>query len=228
LRRLLFGYLQRQMVGRELELVDKISGMSIDTARPLMRLLQTMSTPGAVEALRRVTASNNPVLRCEAIAHLASTPDQLKDELMRLVESPQPELRAAALRTMAHHQVRAAGPLLVKRVQDPSFNQLQRQEKRELLEALFSLNPQRAEEMSIEIVQKHGLLVDEQLEDTSAICAELLGKNAKSNEALEAVLAASKRRWWNTQPLRDAAIVAAEAIAAKLGRRISAAGELIG
>jgi predicted Ser/Thr protein kinase len=228
LRRLLFGYLQRQMVGRELELVDKISAMSIDTARPLMRLLQSMATPGAQEALRRVTASNNPVLRCEAIAHLAQSPDQLKDELSRLVESPQAEMRAAALRTMAYHQVRAAGPLLVKRVQDPSFNQLNRQEKRELLEALFALNPQRAEELSVEIVQKHGLLVDETLEDTRALCAELLGKNARSNEALEAVLAASKRRWWNTQPLRDAAIVAAEAIAGKLGRRISAAGELIG
>lgn len=228
LRRLLFGYLQRQMVGRELELVDKISGMSIDTARPLMRLLQSMGTPGAQEALRRVTASNNPVLRCEAVAHLAQSPDQLKDELSRLVESPQPEMRAAALRTMAYHQVRAAGPLLVKRVQDPSFNQLNRQEKRELLEALFALNPQRAEELSVEIVQKHGLLVDETLEDTRALCAELLGKNARSNEALEAVLAAAKRRWWNTQPLRDAAIVAAEAIAGKLGRRVSAAGELIG
>jgi eukaryotic-like serine/threonine-protein kinase len=228
LRRLLFGYLQRQMVGRELELVDKISAMSIDTARPLMRLLQSMATPGAQEALRRVTASNNPVLRCEAVAHLAQSPEQLKDELSRLVESPQAEMRAAALRTMAYHQVRAAGPLLVKRVQDPSFNQLNRQEKRELLEALFALNPQRAEELSVEIVQKHGLLVDETLEDTRALCAELLGKNARSNEALEAVLAASKRRWWNTQPLRDAAIVAAEAIAGKLGRRISAAGELIG
>jgi hypothetical protein len=46
-------------------------------------------------------------------------------------------------------------------------------------------------------------------------------------EALEAVLQACKRRWWNTEPLRHAATTAAEAIAQRLGRRISPAGEVI-
>jgi hypothetical protein len=128
---------------------------------------------------------------------------------------------------MAFHQVRAAGPLLVKRVQDPTFNQLPVQERRELLSALFTLNPQRGEQIAIEIVQKHGLLVDEALEQTRALCAELLGQHSKTMEALDAVLQASKRRWWNTQPLRDAALIAAESIAQKLGRRISPTGEVI-
>jgi acyl-CoA reductase-like NAD-dependent aldehyde dehydrogenase len=116
----------------------------------------------------------------------------------------------------------------MKRVQDPTFNQLPVDERRELFTALYALFPQRGEQLAMEIVQKHGLLVDDDLELTRALCAELLGKHAKSQEALEAVLQAVRKRWWNTQLLRDAALVAAEAIAARIGRRISPAGELIG
>jgi hypothetical protein len=227
LRQVLFAFLQRTMAGRENEIAERIPQMSIETARPLLRLLATIRTQGGFDALRRLASSGNVTLRCESVAYLAQSPDQLRDELGRLAEAPQPELRQAALRTMAYHQVRAAGPLLVKRVQDPTFNQLPVPERRELLTALFALNPQRAEQIAVEVVQKHGLLVDEALEQTRALCAELLGQNAKSMEALDAVLQASKRRWWNTQPLRDAALVAAEAIAQKLGRRISPAGEVI-
>ncbi len=227
LRRVLFGFLQRVMAGREHEIADKIPNMSIDTARPLLRLLQSIQTQGGFDQLRRLASSGNATLKCEATAYLAQTPDQLKDELTRLTEHPQPDVRQAALRTMAYHQVRSAGPLLVKRVQDPTFNQLPSQERRELFSALYVLNPQRGEQLAVEIVQKHGLLVDEQLEETRAICADLLGQNSKTMEALDAVLQASKRRWWNTQPLRESALAAAEAIAARLGRRISAAGEVI-
>ncbi len=227
MRQVLFAFLQRTMAGRENEIAERIPQMSIETARPLLRLLAAIRTQGGYDALRRLVASGNPTLRCESVAYLAQTPEQLRDELGRLAEAPQPELRQAALRTMAYHQVRAAGPLLVKRVQDPTFNQLPVQERRELLGALFALNPQRGEQIAVEVVQKHGLLVDESLEQTRALCAELLGQHARSMEALDAVLQASKRRWWNTQPLRDAALVAAETIAQKLGRRISPAGEVI-
>jgi hypothetical protein len=227
LRNVLISFLQRALVGKENELVERIGTMSIDTARPLLRLLSILKTQGSYEGLRRLAQSPNPTMRCEAIAFLAQTPEQLRDELVRLTDAPQAELRAAALRAMAFHQVRAAGPLLVKRVQDPTFNQLPIEERRELFTALYSLNGMRAELLAVEIVQKHGLLVDDQLEQTRALCAELLGQHSKDPGALEAVLGAMKRRWWNTQPLRDAATLAAEAIAARLGRRISPSGELI-
>jgi hypothetical protein len=55
-----------------------------------------------------------------------------------------------------------------------------------------------------------------------------LGVHGETRPPLEAVLQAAKRRWWNTQPLREAALVAAEAIAARIGLRISAAGEIVG
>jgi len=228
LRQALFSFLQRAMAGREADIADRIPQMSLESARPMLKLLASIKTPGAVEALRKLAQATDPNLRCEAVAHAASTPEQLRDDLNRLVDAPNPELRQAALRAMANHQVKAAGPLLMKRVQDPTFNQLPVDERRELFTALYALFPQRGEQLAMEIVQKHGLLVDDDLELTRALCAELLGQHAKSQEALEAVLQAVRKRWWNTQLLRDAALVAAEAIAARIGRRISPAGELIG
>ena len=227
LRAVLFQFLQRTIAGRENEIADRVPQLPIDTARPMLRLLASIQTQGGWEALRRLAALPNPTMRCEAMAYLAQSPEQLRDELVKMAEHPSQELRQAALRTMAYHQVRAAGPLLVKRVQDPTFNQLPVQERRELFTALYALNPQRGEQLAVEIVQKHGLLVDEALEETRALCAELLGQNAQNREALEAVLQASKRRWWNTQPLREAALLSADAIAGRLGLRISPAGEVI-
>ncbi len=102
------------------------------------------------------------------------------------------------------------------------------EERRELLSALFALHLARAEAISIEILQKHSLLgTDDATEQTRAICAELLGHNSQSQEALDAVLGALKRRWWNSQLLRDAAAPAADAIAGRMGKRISPAGEVI-
>jgi serine/threonine protein kinase len=228
LRGVLFGYLQRTMSGREQEIGDRIPQMSIETARPMLKLLAGLKTPGSIEVLKKLTSSGNVTLRCEAVACSAATPDQLRDDLLRLAESPQAELRQAALRAMAFHQVKAAGPMLVKRIQDPTFNQLPLPERRELFTSLYALFPQRGEQLAMEIVQKHGLLVDDELELTRGICAELLGQHAKSSEALEAVLQAVRKRWWNTQPLRETAYAAAESIAARLGRRVSPAGEIIG
>ena len=228
LKNVLLQFLQQAMTGRENEIADRIPGLSIESARPLLRVLAAANSQAAWDCLRRLAAHQNATVKCEATAYLAQTPEQKREELGRLAESPNPEVRSAALRAMAFHQVRTALPLLVKRVQDPSFNLMAHTEKRELLSALYALNAQKGEQLAMEIVQKHGLLVDDSLEQTRALCAELLGANAKTREALEAVLQAAKRRWWNTQPLREAALAAAETIAARSGFRISAAGEVVG
>jgi serine/threonine protein kinase len=228
IRKAFFSYLERALPGQEAMITDRLMTFDLALARPLLRILVAAKRPSAVDALRRLAGCANVSLRCEAIAMLATSPEQIKDDLAQLAEGPQPELRLAALRTLAYHQVKAAGPLLVRRVQDASFHQLSFEERREMLAALFSLNPARAEAVSLELLQHHGLLTTEDsIEQTRIIAVELLGKDARSMEALAAALAATKRRWWNSQPLRDKATAAAEAIAARMGRRVSESGEVL-
>ncbi|WP_437815388.1 protein kinase domain-containing protein [Sorangium sp. So ce1078] len=226
LRRAVLGYLERTLPGHEEGVVDALMTLDLDVARPILKMFAASRTPGALGALKRLSGCANAALRCEAIAHLATSPEQIRDELLSLAEAAPPDVRVAALRTLAHHQVRAAGPLLVRRVQDSSFHQLTLDERREFLGALYTLNPARGESVAVELLQRHGLLADDAAEQTRCLSAELLGREARSQEALDAALAASKRRPWNSQALRDAASAAAEAIAARLGKRISTAGDL--
>ncbi len=228
LRKVLFGYLERILPGREMEIVDRVMTLDIDVARPILRILAALKKPGATEALRRLAGCSIPMLRCEAIALLSGSPDQLKDELAQLAETGTPDLRIAALRTLAHHQVKPAGPLLVRRVQDTTFHQLSVEERKEILGALYTLHPLRAEQVSCEILEKRGLFsTDESMEQTRVVAAELLGRESRSMEALHAVLKEARRRWGNSPQLREKAGVAAEAIAAKLGRRITESGEIL-
>jgi serine/threonine protein kinase len=227
LKKTFFAYVERTLPGREIEIVDRLMTFDLDNARPIMRILQSVRKPSALEALRKLAGCSNPYLRCEAIALLAATPEHLKDELGQLTESPQADLRVAALRTLAYHQCKPAGPLLVRKIQEPSFQKLAVEERREMLEALFLLHPVRAEQLCIELINKHGVFsTDEPLEQTRTIAAELLGKETRTMEAIQAVIAAAKRRPWNSQGLRDRASASAEAIAAKMGRRLNDSGDL--
>jgi hypothetical protein len=228
LKKTFLAYLERTLPGREAEVVDRIMTLDLDNARPIMRILQSVKKPSAIEALRKLTGCANPNLRCEAIALLSASPEHLKDELGQLAESPDPVLRLAALRALAHHQCKPAGPLLVRRMQEASFHKLGLDERKEMLHALYQLHPVRAEAICIEILGKHGVFsTEESLEQTRVLSAEFLGKETRSMEALQAVIATTKRRPWNSQALRDASQVAAEAIAARMGKRVTESGDVV-
>ena len=227
LRKVLFGYLERILPGREAEVVDRVMTLDIDVARPILRILAAVKKPGATEALRRLAGCSIPMLRCEAIALLSTSPEQLKDELAQLAETGTPDLRIAALRTLAHHQVKPAGPLLVRRVQDATFHQLGIEERKEILGALYTLHPLRGEQVSLEILEKRGIFsTDDAVEQTRVVAAELLGRESRSMEVLQALLKEARRRWGNSPALREKTSAAAEIIAAKLGRRITESGEI--
>ncbi len=223
-RQALFSFVERCPVGAERAIAERIPAFDLELAFHFMRVLAGLRTPAAGEALGTLMADANPALKCEAIALHASSPEQIRDQLAELVQSPQRELRVAALRTLASHQVRPAGPLLVMRMQDASFQQLAIDERKELFDALWHLHPSRAELLAIELVQKHGLLAEETLDQTRALCADLLGRVASSAEALEAVLGAAKRRPWNTPALRTIATEAATAISLRAGKAAPALG----
>jgi hypothetical protein len=225
LRRALLAYLERVLPGNEDVIAARLSSLDLGVARPILRRMAAANTAGSLAALARLSASPDPNLRCEVAASVAPSPEALQAELTQMAEQAEPEVRIAALRALVGHRAQGAAPRLVKRAQESGFHKLPEAERRELLAAIHSLDPARGEAVVIEILQKHGLFVDEAVEQTRALAADLLGQRARSNEALQAVLAATKRRWWNTQLLRDAAARAAEAIGARMGKRVSAGGE---
>jgi hypothetical protein len=128
----------------------------------------------------------------------------------------------AAMTTMRHHHVRAAGPGLVKAIEAfDTFRKRPLDEQRQVFDALYTLNPGRAETMLIQVLDQHGLMSDAMLDKTRAVAAEVLGRCATTQAPIEALENAARRRPWNTPDLRRIAGKAAESLMARLGKAYS-------
>ncbi|WP_437527255.1 protein kinase [Sorangium sp. So ce726] len=226
LREVLFAYMRRWAPGREAELGDLLSRAPAPLALTLLQLLAQLKTPGALAALEAGFASPHVEVRISALAELpdaaaseggsaGSAAERVREELQKLLDDPAPPVRCEALRLIGKLGVLAAGPTLVRRIVAPSFHDLSGAERRQWLETVAQLNPARAEKLAIELLEKRQLIPSEAIEQTRELAAHFLCQ-ARSYEALRAVKEATKPRWWNTPPVRDAAARAAVAIAARL------------
>ena len=71
--------------------------------------------------------------------------------------------------------------------------------------------------------------VDSAATDISrAVAADLLSKHGRTPEALDALLNAARKRWWNSPALRERALLAAQTLAPRLGKKVGPGGELEG
>ncbi|WP_437504322.1 protein kinase domain-containing protein [Sorangium sp. So ce1099] len=227
LREILFAYLRRWAPGREAELGDLLSRAPAPLALTLIQLLSQLKTPEALAALEAGFASPHVEVRISALAELpdaagsdgasgaGAAAERVREELQRLLDDPAPPVRREALRLIGKLGVLAAGPTLVRRIVAPSFHELPATERRQWIETVAQLNPARAEKLAIELLEKRQLIPSEAIEQTRELAAHFLCQ-ARSYEALRAVKEATKPRWWNTPPVRDAAARAAVAIAARL------------
>ncbi|XYH96584.1 protein kinase domain-containing protein [Sorangium sp. So ce1128] len=227
LREILFAYLRRWAPGREAELGDLLSRAPASLALTLIQLLSQLKTPEALAALEAGFASPHVEVRISALAELpdvagsegasgaGAAAERVREELQKLLDDPAPPVRREALRLIGKLGVLAAGPTLVRRIVAPSFHDLPATERRHWIETVAQLNPARAEKLAIELLEKRQLIPSEAIEQTRELAAHFLCQ-ARSYEALRAVKEATKPRWWNTPPVRDAAARAAVAIAARL------------
>ncbi|WP_437334046.1 protein kinase domain-containing protein [Sorangium sp. So ce394] len=227
LREVLFAYMRRWAPGREAELGDLLSRAPAPLALTTIQLLAQLKTPEALAALEAGFASPHVEVRISALAELpdaagsdgangpGSAAERVREELQKLLDDPAPPVRREALRLIGKLGVLAAGPTLVRRIVAPSFHDLPGSERRQWLETVAQLNPARAEKLAIELLEKRQLIPSEAIEQTRELAAHFLCQ-ARSYEALRAVKEATKPRWWNTPPVRDAAARAAVAIAARL------------
>ena len=210
-------YIERVADGNEDVIVRRLASASPALAQRLLAIISESRSPAAIERLQPLLQSNNAALRGEAIALLATSPEDLCQRLLKILNSNDAQARAAALRTMQRHQTRAIGPLLIKWLERDEMLKASREEQRLAFETLYAIHPPRAESLLIDTVERHGLMVDEELDDLRTIAATILGERADSIAPLEALEAATKRRPWNTQALRIAAGAAAE----QLNRRVT-------
>ena len=213
------------MPGRESLVIQRLDQLKPALAQRCLALVTATQNPEALALLKPLLNSSNAALRCEAAALLTPSDEQLAKLLMEWLEASDPKLRMAALTTMRHHHVRAAGPGLVKAIDAfDSFRKRPVEEQRQVFEALYALNPPRAETMLTQVVEQHGLMSDALLDRTRALAADVLGKYADNQGPVEALENAARRRPWNTPDLRRVAGKAAELVMTRLGRAYAPKG----
>jgi hypothetical protein len=212
---LIVAYVGRVAHGNEQDVLSKLETMNPLTAQRILGVLIERGGDRVKALLRPLMTSANSALRCEAIALTSASHLALTQELMRLFKSDDRDVRWAALDTFVRHRVLSAGPALVGLVEESDFAARALDEQQTVFEALSALNPTRSEALMCSVVAKHGLMRNEALERTRMLAARMLGEHAESDEALEAVRAASARRPWNGAPLREAAMLAAQHIGAR-------------
>jgi len=218
LRAALVGFIERHLIGREAELAAAIPGSDPDTASVLLQLLSRAATAASRQAVTQLAQSEDVNVRVEARVLVASSSDQVQQELGTLLENGSALVRMAALRTVARYQTRGVWPNVAKIINGKSFNELGNDERRELLRVVIVLSPERGEPLALELAKKGGVLVSENREATRALAAELLGEHSRSRQTGAALHDLAQSRWGLSEETRTAAANAAK----RIGQRLAA------
>jgi HEAT repeat protein len=213
------SYLARVGRGHEVRMGASFADAGLDLGLALIRVLSRIATPEARNAIMRASTSPHAVVRIEALSHLEGVAsERVRAELKALLGDHDPGVRIAALRTIARYQVRVAGPSLVLRIRAPEFDKLPIEERRTALETLAALAPSRAEAVCLELLAEAPIVTSDAHEETRALAADMLGRIAASPEVLDALGAASKGRWRNSERVRTSASHARELIEIRMSQ----------
>ncbi len=183
----------------------------------LIKLLRGAATKAAATALAQSAHNPHPIVRLEGLCGMGSdSATQSQGDIRALLEDPDREVRLAALRTVAEHRVRAAGPPLAMRIRSDEFDALDDHEKRDSMAALGSLAPARAEALCIELLSRTGVVSNDKRDATRVVAAEILASLPPNEAVLNALDATAAKRFRNSARVREAARQAATTVRASL------------
>ncbi len=211
--------------GQEMRIAALFPKASVDLGLALVRLFAAMDSPEAREAVSHAATSPHALVRIEALGHLEGVSGtRLRNELKKLVEDQNPDVRMAALQAMEKHNIVISGPFLVLRIQDPSFVKLPYDERRQSLQTLCRLRPKRGEEVCMALLQESKLLRPAALEETRDLAAQHLAEVASSDQALFLLETIAKSGGWkNSKRVREAAATALARLRARAQEAAEAA-----
>lgn len=215
-RAALLTYLRRFLVGHEAEVGRLLGTASSDHALDLLSDLRVAATPAALAAVSQALDSPHVEVRMEALAALPEAPaEHVRERVRQIVEDPEQALRFKALDVIADRHIAAAGPVLVRRIQDEAFHELDPTERRKLLDAVAKLNRRRADELAVAMLEAGGMFASQAVDQSRSVAAEFLA-TSDSPEALEALQKASKKRLFGSVKVRE---VAARSVSSVFERR---------
>jgi hypothetical protein len=217
LRKLLIEFMRRVGRGYEPKIGALFATADVELGLELVRLLVSIESEPAREAIAMASGSPHPLVRIEALGHLEGVSGmRVRAELRKLLDDDEVEVRLAALRAMQHYQIAAAGPFLVLRIQDKAFLKLPYEEREQSLQTLSKLRPKRCEEICIALLEETKLFKMGALETTRALAARFLAEVASTDAAFHLLEGIAKSKpWSNSKEVRAAASDALDRLTAR-------------
>ncbi len=206
-RKLLLEFMQRIGRGFEKRIASAFATAELELGLELVRLLAAIGSEEARDAIAMASDSPHPLVRIEALGHVEGVSGvRVRNELRKLLDDDQLEVRLAALKAMESHEIAAAGPFLVLRIQDKSFLKLPYEEREQSLHTLCKLRPKRGEEVCVALLRDQKLFRSAALETTRELAARYVAEVASTDDAYHLLDAISKSRpWYNGKGVRAAA-----------------------
>ena len=206
-RKLLMDFMHRAARGYEKKIGAMFPTADLELGLELVRLLAATDSPDAKEAIAMAGDSPHALVRIEGLGHIEGVSGtRVRAELRKLLEDDQLEVRLAVLKAMELHQISAAGPFLVLRIQDTAFLKLPLEEREASLHTLSKLRPKRCEEVCMALLQESKLFRPTALESTRELSAKFLAEVASTDDAYHLLDAVAKSKpWRNSKLVRNAA-----------------------
>ena len=206
-RKLLLEFMQRTGRGFEKRIAGAFATAELELGLELVRLLAAIGSDEARDAIAMASDSPHPLVRIEALGHVEGVSGvRVRNELRKLLDDDQLEVRLAALKAMESYEIAAAGPFLVLRIQDKGFLKLPLEERQQSLHTLCKLRPKRGEDVCVALLREAKLLRSAALETTRELAARYLAEVASTDDAYHLLDSISKSKpWYNGKGVREAA-----------------------
>jgi hypothetical protein len=223
IRKLLMDFMKRAARGYEKKIGAMFRSADLELGLELVRLLAATDSNEAREAIAMAADSPHALVRIEGLGHIEGVSGtRVRAEMRKLLEDEHLDVRLAVLKAMEQHQISAAGPFLVLRIQDKAFLKLPLEERDASLYTLSKLRPKRCEEVCMALLSESKLFRPTALESTRELSAKYLAEVASTDDAYHLLDAIAKSKpWRNSKLVRSAA----SAALARISERAQAALE---
>ena len=216
LRAALLNRLERVGEGHEVDIGSHLRTAGVDLAMGLLRVLNKLGTEASREAMLHGAESDFPIVRIEALASVDPDGERLRSELRAAVGTGGSSARVQNLVALATYKIKAAAPVVAQRIKSAELDGLPLDERRQLFATLVALQPSRAENIALGLLQDARPASAEAHDATREVACEVIGRIGTTSEAREVLSLAANGSWRASEPVRAAARAALETFEARI------------
>jgi actin-like ATPase involved in cell morphogenesis len=204
-RRALLAYLLRNAREHPEVVARALPRAAPEEASALLSQLLEAGAEAASAAVEQGLGSPHWSVRMACLREITAAPSPAARALIHdMLHDGDPANRIAVLGLIGERRLSSMGPTLVRRIEADAFHALSLLERGTLLEVVGALNPRRAEELAIALVSKKQVVPSDAVEHSRALAVDFLAR-VDSSESLALLEEIAKKRWGNSQLVREAA-----------------------